>query len=195
MSFGDRDSDTVQRVLQRDPVGLEQLLRDHGGKVRGALVPAFGSLGQDLDDVMSIAAFRAWEGIAGFDSERGTLRGWFFRIARNAAIEHLRRCRRWKPEPPGGDGPTRETVSDTEAEGDDRDLGLRARRIDALFQAIAGLPRLQREVVLADLADSNGTTTEELAARLGSTPNSILASRSKARRSLRLALQRLGLEP
>src|SRR6476659_1065362 len=56
-------------------------------------------LGDDAsaEDVTAIAFERAYRRRASFDPQRGSRRGWLFGIARNAALDELRRRRRSAP--------------------------------------------------------------------------------------------------
>ena len=65
-------------------------------------------LGDDAsaEDVTALAFERAYRKRASFDERRGSPRGWLFGIARNAALDELRRRRRSAPmvaEPADGD--------------------------------------------------------------------------------------------
>jgi DNA-directed RNA polymerase specialized sigma24 family protein len=61
-----------------------------------------------------------------------------------------------------------------------------------LQTCIAQLPRLQQAVLRADLEAGTAMPAGELAARLGTTPNSIYVSRLKGRQGLRIAMQAMG---
>ena len=56
-------------------------------------------LGDDAsaEDVTALAFERAYRRRASFDDKRGSRRGWLFGIARNAALDELRRRRRSAP--------------------------------------------------------------------------------------------------
>src|SRR5262245_51689264 len=45
------------------------------------------------EDLTSIACEKAWRARAGYRSERGAVSTWLLAIARNVAIDHLRRAR------------------------------------------------------------------------------------------------------
>jgi DNA-directed RNA polymerase specialized sigma24 family protein len=64
-----------------------------------------------------------------------------------------------------------------------------------LREALGQLPRLQRLVLLADLAAEGRAPARELAAKLGTSPNSIYVTRSNARRALLAMLRHLGHMP
>jgi len=115
-------------------------------------------LGDDAgaEDVTAVAFERAYRRRATFDARRGTQRGWLFAIARNAALDELRRRRRSVPlvgELPDEDAPALE---------EEADLAVRRTTVRT---ALAGLPPRDRELVA--LKFHGGLTNAELAAVLG----------------------------
>jgi RNA polymerase sigma-70 factor (ECF subfamily) len=97
-------------------------------------------LGDDAgaEDVTALAFERAYRRRATFDARRGTQRGWLFGIARNAALDELRRRRRSAPlvgELPDEDAPALE---------EEADLAVRRTTVRT---ALAGLPPRDRELV------------------------------------------------
>lgn len=135
----------------------------------------------DLDDALSTASFRAWRKVATFDPSRGTLRAWFYVVCRNAAHELLRARRRAGLELRG---------DELEQVADHANLLPEPPHAftEALRDCVAELPRLQRLVVEADLQSDFVVDADELAARLGTTRNSVYVSRSNARKALKQAL-------
>jgi RNA polymerase sigma-70 factor (ECF subfamily) len=103
---------------------------------------------------------------------------WLLRMARNAAIDHLR-ANRTTP---------METVLDPDAiSGADLD------QVGALRSALAALPDKQREVVI--LHHIAGLTPEEIAERMGRTRRSVHGLHHRGRRTLQLELERLDSSP
>ena len=115
-------------------------------------------LGDDAsaEDVTALAFERAYARRATFDDRKGSRRGWLFGIARNAALDELRRRRRAAPligELPDELAPS----PDEEA-----DLAIRRSTVRA---ALAGLDARDRELVA--LKFHGGLSNAELAAVLG----------------------------
>jgi RNA polymerase sigma-70 factor (ECF subfamily) len=115
-------------------------------------------LGDDAsaEDVTAIAFERAYRRRASFDPQRGSRRGWLFGIARNAALDELRRRRRSAPligELPDEGAP---------APDEEADLAVRRTTVRA---ALAALPPRERELVA--LKFHGGLSNAELAAVLG----------------------------
>ncbi|SRR6266550_9463996 len=52
----------------------------------------------EAEDVVQETAFRAWRSFATLSSERGSIGGWLFRVARNIAIDRIRRRQARPPE-------------------------------------------------------------------------------------------------
>ncbi len=115
-------------------------------------------LGDDAsaEDVTALAFERAYRRRASFDPGRGSRRGWLFGIARNAALDELRRRKRSAPligELPDDDAPAPE---------EEADLAVRRTTVRA---ALAALPPRERELVA--LKFHGGLSNAELATVLG----------------------------
>jgi RNA polymerase sigma factor (sigma-70 family) len=105
------------------------------------------------EDVTALAFERAFRKRKSFDSRRGSERAWVFGIARNAALDELRRMKRTAPLT------TEPTAPDDELE--------RTLRRAALRSALAILPARDRELIA--LKFHAGLDNAELAAVLGVT--------------------------
>ena len=115
-------------------------------------------LGDDTaaEDVTALAFERAYRRRSSFDATRGSQRGWLFGIARNAALDALRRRKRAAPlvgELPDEGAPAPE---------EEADLAVRRTTVRA---ALAALSPRDRELVA--LKFHGGLTNAELAAVLG----------------------------
>jgi RNA polymerase sigma factor (sigma-70 family) len=117
-------------------------------------------LGDDAsaEDVTALAFERAYRRRATFDGRRGSRRGWLFGIARNAALDELRRRRRSAPLV--GDLPD----DSTRAPEEEADLAVRRTTVRVALAALA--PR-ERELVA--LKFHGGLSNAEIAAVLGTT--------------------------
>jgi RNA polymerase sigma-70 factor, ECF subfamily len=108
------------------------------------------------EDITALAFERAYRRRRSFNPKRGTRRAWLFGIARNAALDELRRRRR-SAELVG------EPVDDVAAAPDERaEVALRRA---ALRQALAGLSARERELVA--LKFFAGLTNAEIAGVIG----------------------------
>jgi RNA polymerase sigma factor (sigma-70 family) len=189
----DRDRVTARLLAAGDPEGLRRLLADHAGKVRAVLHKEFENVldASEIDDAVAQASVRVWRQGRKFEAAKGTLRAWFYVIARNCGLRILANKR-------GRAGlsfvddldlhpQAVATVPDTETQA-------RQKFLRDLYQCIDELPALQRAVVLADLAAGGTAATEDLVAEMKTTSNSIYVSRTNARKSLRAALLGLGYQ-
>jgi RNA polymerase sigma-70 factor (ECF subfamily) len=115
-------------------------------------------LGDDAaaEDVTALAFERAYRRRSSFDDRRGSQRGWLFGIARNAAIDELRRRRRAAPL-------IGELLDGLAPDPDEQaDLAVRRTTVRA---ALASLPARDRELVA--LKFQGGLTNAEIAVALG----------------------------
>jgi RNA polymerase sigma factor (sigma-70 family) len=124
------------------------------------------------EDVTSLAFERAYRKHGSYNARRGTERAWLFGIARNAALDELRRRKRTAALAADPEDPQAATVEEADA------LIQRA----ALRAALATLPARDRELIA--LKFHAGLDNEELAKVLGT-------SRSNAGTLLHRAMTKL----
>jgi RNA polymerase sigma-70 factor (ECF subfamily) len=115
-------------------------------------------LGDDAsaEDVTALAFERAYRRRSSFDERRGSRRGWLFGIARNAALDELRRRRRAAP--------LVGELTDELAPAPDEEADLAIRR-STVRAALATLDARDRELVA--LKFHGGLSNAELAVVLG----------------------------
>lgn len=194
----DHDADILARLRARDGQGLSMLLDRHGARTRQVLRRSLGKMIADaeIDEAMQSATFNAWRKVGTFDDKKGTLRAWFFVIAKNACLEILRerRRRRWQVDSDELErmaGPAR---ASSDAESQPASDHCKNPFLAALRECVANLPRVQKAVIQADLRSHDVADAGELAAQLKTTKNSIYVSRNGARRALKLALAKRGFD-
>lgn len=79
-------------LLRRDAnAGLEVAVAAYGGIVKAVLQRVLGGRTQDVEDCMGTVFCRLWEKSHTIDLERGSLKSWLCRTARNTAVDLLRR--------------------------------------------------------------------------------------------------------
>lgn len=184
-----RDVEISALLRRRDPAGLEQLLQVHAGRVRARLRDDFaGRLDADgIDDLILQASLNVWQGRAMlYDPEQGSLGAYFLGICRNIARRRMRSDREL--------GLSFRSDLDRHASRTEagRPLTEPDQLLVELHLCIRRLPRLQRLVMLADLAAADGLAqADELARTHDTTRDAIYASRSQALRTLRAALRHL----
>jgi RNA polymerase sigma-70 factor, ECF subfamily len=135
---------------------LELLFRDCAGDVHGYAISLLGDRAA-AEDVTALAFERLYRSRARLDRSRGTPRAWLFSIARNAALDELRRRRRH-----GRDAPGAEPVDACPEPLATIEHAERRATVNAALRALA--PR-EREVVL--LKFHGQLTNGELARVLG----------------------------
>lgn len=82
----------VLRMMEKDQSALVELIAVYGPKVRGYLRKQFSEVLKEpeLQQAFNRAFFNAFRFAEKFKPEKGSLRGWLIRIARNAAINIIR---------------------------------------------------------------------------------------------------------
>jgi RNA polymerase sigma-70 factor, ECF subfamily len=161
-----------ERAGQADWEGLEELYRSSRDDVYAYVLTLLRD-SSAAEDVTALAFERAYRRRRTFDRRRGEERAWLFGIARNAALDELRRRKRLATlhvEP--------EAISD-EPVADDGDVILRRTTVRAALQA---LPPRDRELIA--LKFHAGLSNAELAQVLG-------VSESNAGTMLHRAIQKL----
>ena len=163
---------TAPARAQLDDKAFDELFRESATDVHGYAVSLLGSRAA-AEDVTALAFERLYRARARLDHGRGTPRAWLFAIARNAALDELRRRQRQPqselPEELPGD------------RGLDQAFEQLARRA-TVRDALAALPLREREVVL--LKFHGQLSNSELARALD-------VSESNAGTRLHRALKRL----
>jgi RNA polymerase sigma-70 factor, ECF subfamily len=155
-----------------DSAAFDALFRECAADVHGYLISLLGDRAA-AEDATALAFERLYRSRSSLDHRRGTPRAWLFAIARNAALDELRRRRRTSNYGLGED------LADDRASGDAlEDVERRA----SVRAALASLPLRERELVL--LKFHGQLSNSELARALG-------ISESNAGTRLHRALTRL----
>jgi RNA polymerase sigma-70 factor (ECF subfamily) len=155
-----------------DAETFEALFRECGADVHGYAISLLGDRSA-AEDVTALAFERLYRSRARLDHRRGSPRAWLFAIARNAALDELRRRRRQ---------PRYELEDELVADRDCAEAFEHVERRATVRDALAALPLREREVVL--LKFHGQLTGGELAKALG-------VSESNAGTRLHRALTRL----
>ncbi|MGO9246983.1 MAG: RNA polymerase sigma factor [Solirubrobacteraceae bacterium] len=167
-------ADAAPGHARLDDASFDRLFRESAADVHAYAISLLGSR-VAAEDVTALAFERLYRARARLDHGRGTPRAWLFAIARNAALDELRRRRR-QPQSELSDV----TPGDRDADSDGafEQIARRATVRDAL----AALPLRERELVL--LKFHGQLSNSELARALG-------ISESNAGTRLHRALTRL----
>ena len=178
-------------ILEGEDRGLELLLQKHGGKVRGVLYGKYSQVlgGDMLDQLIFDGATKMWEGIENFDDTKGTLSGYFYIICHHLVMDVLRGRNK--------DRELGELLEEVQKSCDLKDEEEECLPDDSLivdlYTVLSSLPKLQREIIKADLASGEKVAESNfLAEQHGTSRNSIIVSRNKARKKIREGLIALG---
>ncbi len=167
------DSELMARLTLRDQRALVELYRRHGRRLYPLIRRIVTNEGI-AEEVLQDVFVRLWTRAALYRAEEGQLLAWLMTMARNLALDALRRDSRWR-----GQLEFEESLhesSPVDRRGSDADTTLSVRH------ALSGLPDDQRRTV--ELAYFAGMTHAELAEHLNQ-PLGTVKSR------LRLALDKL----
>jgi RNA polymerase sigma-70 factor (ECF subfamily) len=155
-----------------DDTSLDLLFRECAGDVHAYAISLLGDRSA-AEDVTALAFERIYRSRARLDSGRGTPRAWLFAVARNAALDELRRRRR---------NPSFDLDEDRWGDLRSTDDLEQVERRATVRDALASLPLRERELVL--LKFHGQLSNSELARALG-------ISESNAGTRLHRALTRL----
>jgi RNA polymerase sigma-70 factor, ECF subfamily len=133
----------------------------------------------DAEDVTQQVFAKLMDELPSYRAGEAPFSAWLLRVARNLAIDHLRRSRLV----PCADAGNREALAD--------DAGRECTA--SLLEALSGLPPVQREVLL--LRDLVGLSAGEIADSLGRSVHSVHCLHNRGRSAAQTALARLGAGP
>jgi RNA polymerase sigma-70 factor (ECF subfamily) len=178
------DSSTlIARVATGDTAAFDRLVaRLHGPMLRLA-VRITGDAG-DGEDALQTALGRLWNQADRYDSDRGSVEGWFRRILTNLCLDRRRSIRVVQPIDDAHD-----VASPAPDPFDTAAANARARRVDA---AMARLNPRQRAAIA--LFHGEGATMAEIADALDTTPKAIEGLLARARKDLSALLSLDGAE-
>ena len=155
---GDGLGDLLRQVAARDAAAFSTLYKQTNAKLYG-VVARILTRGDVAADVLQEAYVRIWEKAGDFDPVKGSPLAWMATIARNRALDEVRRVRPVSLEDqPHGFEPAAEEIDPLA--GRERSEGLAA-----LVDCLNGLDEEKRAVVL--LAYYRGLSREALAKRFG----------------------------
>jgi RNA polymerase sigma-70 factor (ECF subfamily) len=168
------DTALLKRMGQRDENAMEDIFRRYSGAVYSVALRVLHDTGQ-AEDVLQEVFLQLWRNPAAFVQQRGSLGGWLVVVARNRAIDLLRRR---KPSDSVEDVVLASSVN--VAEEAERNAIMQKVR-----QVIAGLPDEQRKTL--ELAYFEGLSHTEIASRTGDPLGTVKTRIRQALISLRKA--------
>lgn len=168
-------------MTDNDAELLRALHAEHGDALYAHAVRLCGGDRQRAEDLVQETLLRAWRHPEALDPQRGSVRAWLFTTARHLAIDFWRRR----------SVRISEVVTDVLPEPSADDETDRAVEAWTVAEALARLSPAHREVLLECFY--RGRSVAEAAARLGVPPGTVKSRTHYALRSLRLALEELGV--
>jgi RNA polymerase sigma-70 factor, ECF subfamily len=179
---GDQDADLIDRIARGDAEAVRELYRMYGRVVYGIAL----SICRDsstAEEVTQDVFLRVWARAGTYRTEKARVVSWLARIARNGAIDALRKSR--TREGLTGAGDAGEVSADPRGvdPGDSAELSRLRQRIRG---AVDALPPEHRRVL--ELAFFQGLSHREVAEKLGHPLGTVKTHIRDALRSLRAML-------
>lgn len=170
-----QEAQELLRSLARGEVEGLDLFHDRwGASLLHYITTRFHSLGVSAEDVYQETVIKVWRSAGTYKSAAGSPSTWVFAIARNTAIDHLRK------------DPMVKAKLEQAFAGFAREQAEFQAHREAVLAGLdaAGLSPLQRSILEHDLAEFPGADDAALADRLNTSKGSIQAQRSKAYKRL-----------
>ena len=168
------DAALLTRMGQRDENAMEDLFRRYSGAVYSVALRVLHDTGQ-AEDVLQEVFLQLWRNPAAFVQQRGSLGGWLVVVARNRAIDLLRRR---KPSDSVEDVVLASSVNVAEE-------AERNTTMEKVRKVIADLPVEQQKTL--ELAYFEGLSHTEIASRTGDPLGTVKTRIRQALISLRKA--------
>lgn len=181
-------TDLVARLKARDKSALEDLLREHGGRLYGVALQILRNE-TDAQDAVQDALLTIWNKIDQFEG-RSAFTTWLHRVVANAALMKLRKNKRFEQHVPlDTDSPDRDlpVIQLPDPRAGPRENALRDELGERVRAAIEALPEPYRTTVL--LADVDELPMDEIAESMGASVPAVKSRLHRARLALRQVLQ------
>jgi RNA polymerase sigma-70 factor (ECF subfamily) len=168
----------IARCKRGDRDALRLLYERYAGNVYG-YIRSIVKDDKEAEDLTQQVFLKLITAIVKYDDRGVPFSGWLLRLARNVALDHLRR---------------RRPIPAEEVFGADHQVDDTARdRARSLRTALVALPFEQREVIV--MRHLVGLTPPEIATRMGRSESSIHGLHHRGRRALQEELRRLESAP
>lgn len=192
------DEQLMQAVCEGDRSAYQELVKRHLKSVSHYCYRLLGNV-RDTEDIAQEAFLKLWLNAGKWDSDRAKLGTWLHRIAHNLCIDHLRKQSRVQlsdaPEQALYDEQSNtrpEAFANHEAHEEGYDALEEGRKQRLLRKALDELPEGQRTALL--LCHYQNFSNKEAAAIMNLSVKALESSIVRARRTLKLTVQRLSRE-
>jgi RNA polymerase sigma-70 factor (ECF subfamily) len=178
------DESLVLAYAKGDRAAFTELMERH---LNGVYTYALRLVGtEEADDIVQETFVKAWKALSQYNPATSKFKTWLTRIARNTAIDHLRKKKHisFSEFEKEGANLLAETVPDEHPSAEE--LIAEADDSAAVADALAALSPVHRDILL--LYYTNRLTFEELGEMLGESPNTV---KSRHRRALKALEQEL----
>jgi len=175
----------VERCRRGDALAWEALVRQYQGRVFAVALHYLRDP-EEARDLAQDVFVKVYRNLESFEGE-GFL-AWLLRLARNAAIDRLRRI---KARPPATDVPIEESVDLPDAAPGPEAAWLAGASRRLVYRALDGMSAQNRELIL--LKEIQGLELREIADLLGVPVGTVKSRSSRAR--LELARRVVALDP
>lgn len=183
------NGDLALRMMEGDQEALRAAIKAYGSKVKGYLRKQFGD---QLDEqerayVYQKALIKFWDKIGTYDTSKGTLRGWWIRIARNKALDHIEGVENYRAKYKAEelDDPAdanNDPCGDVELVEDSKEKKRLERVYDFIHNKLVGD---ERTVAVNCFALGGDPDIVRLAAKLGKSRSYVDTVKSKVKRKIR----------
>jgi RNA polymerase sigma-70 factor, ECF subfamily len=147
---------------------------------------------EGAEELVQEVFLRAWRQAATYQPSLGRLSTWLLGIARNLAVDELRR-RGARPQRAGGDSEEQMATLATPQSDDPAEQASVAARREEIRRALDALPPAQRQVI--EMAYYGGLTQSEIAERLGDPLGTVKTRMRLGTQKLRELLQEMNQVP
>ena len=181
------DEELIAAYLAGDTKAFAELTKRHLGGVYSFTVRFIGNA-EEAEDITQETFLKAWKSLKKYGSRASKFKTWLFRIARNSAIDFLRKKKHIpfsQFETESGTNVLTETVADTEELPDT--LLMKLEDAKELNVTLEQLPPKAREILL--LYYTNELTFEEIGTILGEPTNTVKSRHRRALQALRKILE------
>lgn len=190
-SMDKTDQELVEEYLSGDEGAFELLAKRHLKGVYSFILRFVGDA-EATEDLTQETFLKAWKGLKSYNPQKSSPKTWLLRIARNSAIDFMRKRKHipFSEFEHDGENILTETIPDTGKLPDE--IFAEAEDASAVQQALAALPARGREVLL--LYYTNDLTFAEIGTLLGEPANTVKSRHRRALLQMRTLLPKPGEE-
>ncbi len=165
------DRTIIQLIISKDPAGLELLKKHYEPLIRYVVKPICGEDPGLVEDCLQETELKVWEKIGSFDAEKGTFKGWLTAIAKNTALNMVRKVQNLD----AGDVLNDESPEAASPDAGPEETAIRTETAAAVRAAIEKLPKNDRLIIyrryyymqsVAQIAAETGLSVRAVEGRL-----------------------------